>query len=144
MNKIFITLTFLLLSGCITKDYKGGVPIRAISYEQIKTARTKEDIYNILGSPAWINETGLEKWFYYTSEGKIFAFLDPKFTKYEIIVITFGENNLVQNIKVKDLKNSKFSYNTKDYTPLPSEIKLSFFEELFGNIGRFKQAGMGK
>ncbi len=139
MKKILISMVILSLCGCITKEYKGGIPIRQRQYDQIKTAKTKNDIYEILGSPSATNFVGTEKWFYYTSEGTIFAFMDPKFTKYEILSITFDKNNNISNINLKDLKNKDLSYNKSETTNLPSEIKLSVFQELFGNIGKFKQ-----
>ncbi|MBQ1885564.1 MAG: outer membrane protein assembly factor BamE, partial [Bacteroidales bacterium] len=82
-------LVMIFISGCITRDYRGGVPIRPLQMEQIQSAKTKADVANILGTPAAVNMVGVEKWFYYNSEGSQFAFFDPRFAKYNILTITF-------------------------------------------------------
>ncbi len=140
-NIIKTAIIPLLLSGCIYKEYKVGTPVRDVEYKQVQTSTTKQDVINVLGNPTAKTVIGQEKWFYHMIEGKSFAFLDPKFTKYNVIVISFNKNKL-QNIVVKDLKNKNFKSKIKETTNFPAEIKLSFFEELFGHIGRFKQSGM--
>ena len=137
MKKNILCILVLLLCSCITKQYKNGVPIRPHQYEEIQKAKTKQEVYNILGSPAAQNFVGEEKWFYYTSEGEIFAFLDPKFSKYEILSIGFDNNDNIKSIVLRDLKNKDIAFNTDVKTTLPSDIQLNFFQELFGNIGRF-------
>lgn len=144
MKKFTICFVLLLLTSCIKKEYTSGVPIRPHQYEQIKNAQTKQDVFAILGSPAAINFVGDEKWFYYTSSGEIFAFLDPEFNKYEILSIGFDKDNKIKNIKLNNLKDKDFACNKEVKTNLPSDIELNFFQELFGNIGRFNAGGMGQ
>lgn len=142
MRNLAISIIVLSLCSCITKEYKGGVPIRQSQYSEIRNATTKQDVYKILGSPAAQNFVGDEKWYYYTSEGEAFAFLDPKFSKYEVLVIGFDSNDKIKDIKLKNLANKELVYNKKVKTELPSDIKLGFFEELFGNIGKFTNSGL--
>lgn len=144
MKKIVICFTLLLLTSCIKKEYTSGVPIRPHQHEQIKNAKTKQDVFTILGSPAAINFVGEEKWFYYTSSGEVFAFLDPEFNKYEILSIGFDINDNIKSIKLRNLKDKDFACNKEVKTTLPSDIELNFFQELFGNIGRFNAGGMSQ
>jgi len=141
MKKIVFLSFALMLFGCITKKYHGGVPIRPNQQEQIKEAKTKKDVVEILGSPSATNFVGAEKWYYYTSEGEIWAFLDPKFSKYDILTISFDKNDHIKDIKLSNLANKEMAQNESLKTLLPSEIKIGFFAELFGNIGRFNAAG---
>ena len=141
MKKLAIFGLVLTLCACITKEYRGGVPIRPHQREQIQNAKNKKDIAEILGSPAATNFVGPEKWYYYTSEGEIWAFLDPKFSKYEILTISFDTSNNIKEIKLSNLKDKEFALNENLKTELPSDIKLGFFAELFGNIGRFNTTG---
>ncbi len=136
------TLCAFLLCGCITREYKSGIPIRQSQITQIKNATSKKDIYEILGSPASINFVGNEKWFYYTAEGDIFAFLDPMFSKYEILSIQFNANDEIEKIKLTNISNKKIQINEDKKTQLPSAIELNFFQELFGNIGKFNSSGV--
>lgn len=142
MKNLFAFFMIFGLTGCLTKDYKSGVPIRESQIQEIKKATTKKEVYEILGSPASTNFIGDEKWFYYTAEGKIFAFLDPKFSKYEILSIKFNKDDTISEIKLKNIANKNLKINTEKETYLPSEIKLNFFEELFGNIGKFNASNM--
>ena len=132
----------LALSGCITRDYRGGVPIRPLQMEQIKNAKTKADVVEILGTPAATNMVGVEKWFYYNSEGSKFAFFDPKFSKYNILAITFDASDNIRDIRLSNLNKKHFVYNDEVETDLPSAIELNFFQELFGNIGKFSNSAM--
>ncbi len=131
MNKLKFCIIALCLSGCITKKYTNGVPIRPHQYKQIQNAKIKKDVFNILGSPSAQNFVGEEKWFYYTSNSEVFAFLDPKFSKYEILSISFDKNDNIKNIKLTNLVNKEISCNTNIKTSLPSDIELNFFQELF-------------
>ena len=137
MKKLIILSFLLTLCACITKEYKGGIPIRPHQREQIQNAKTKKDVIAILGSPAATNFVGEEKWYYYTSKGEIWAFLDPKFSKYEILTIKFDKQNDIKEIQLSNIANNNMQLNEKLKTELPSDIKLGFFAELFGNIGRF-------
>lgn len=142
MKKFAILGLILTLCACITKEYRGGVPIRPRQREQIQSAKSKKDVVEILGSPAATNFVGPEKWYYYTSEGEIWAFLDPKFSKYEILTISFDSADNIKEIKLSNLSNNTtFAQNNDEITKLPSDIKLGFFAELFGNIGRFNSVG---
>ena len=131
-----------LIGGCITRDYRGGVPIRPSQMERINSAKTKADVADILGTPAATNMVGAEKWFYYNSEGTKFAFFDPKFSQYNILAITFDSSDNISDIHLSNLADKDIVFDTDHETDLPSDIKLHFFQELFGNIGKFSNSGI--
>ena len=140
-NLIKISIIPFLLNGCIYREYKTGIPVRDSEYKQVQKATKKQDVIKILGNPSAKTIIGQEKWIYHIIEGETFAFLDPKFTRYDVMVISFNKNN-VTGITLKDLKNKNLNSKITDTTNFPAEIKLSFFQELFGHIGRFKQSGL--
>ena len=141
MKKLLTFVLVFTLCACITKEYRGGIPIRPHQMEQIQNAKTKSEVFEILGSPAATNFVGPEKWYYYTSKGEIWAFLDPKFSKYEILTIGFDSSNNINEIKLSNLAGVDMAQNEDAKTEIPSDIKLGFFAELFGNIGRFNTVG---
>ena len=141
MKKLIAFGLIFALCSCITKEYRGGIPIRPHQMEQIQNAKTKPEVLEILGSPAATNFVGPEKWYYYTSKGEIWAFLDPKFSKYEILTISFDSFDNINEIKLSNLAGVDMTQNEDEKTKLPSDIKLGFFAELFGNIGRFNTVG---
>ncbi|MGN0929413.1 MAG: outer membrane protein assembly factor BamE [Alphaproteobacteria bacterium] len=142
MKNYVAICSLFILSACLTKEYKSGVPIRQSQIEQVKTSTTKKEVYDILGSPASVNLVGDEKWFYYTAEGEVFAFLDPMFSKYEVLTVKFNPDDTVDEIKLKNISDNSFEVNLSKQTDLPSEIKLNFFQELFGNIGKFNSSSL--
>ena len=142
MKNYFTICSMFLLSACLTKEYKSGVPIRQSQFEQVQASTNKQQIYEVLGSPAAVSFVGEEKWFYYTAEGKIFAFLDPSFSKYEVLTVKFNPDDSISDIKLKDISDNGFEIDLTKNTELPSEIKMNFFQELFGNIGKFNSSGL--
>lgn len=142
MKNYVAICSIFLLSACFTKEYKSGVPMRASQIEQVKNSTTKKEVYDLLGSPASVSFVGDEKWFYYTAEGEVFAFLDPIFSKYEVLTVKFNPDDSVNEIRLKNISDSSFDVDLAKKTDLPSEIKLNFFQELFGNIGKFNSSGL--
>ena len=143
MKKFLLYVIILNLSGCfLTKHHKAGIPIRPKQYEDVQASTTKRDVVKLLGSPSATNFVGEEKWFYYSSESEAFAFFKPEFSKYNILSITFDKDDNIKNIVIKDLKDKNFAFNDDKHTVLPSDIKLNFLQELFGNIGKFNSPGM--
>jgi outer membrane protein assembly factor BamE (lipoprotein component of BamABCDE complex) len=132
----------IMLAAC-AREYKAGVPVRPVQYDALKTARTKAEIRDILGSPAAITFAGPEKWFYFNAEGSVFAFFKPEFERYDILSVRFDGDDNVEDIRLKNLANRSFDISG-GATEIPSEIRLNFFEELFGNIGRFSPGSMGQ
>ncbi len=142
MKNYVAICSMFLLSACLTKEYKTGVPIRQAQIEKVQASTNKQQVYDVLGSPAAVSFVGAEKWFYYTAEGKIFAFLDPSFSKYDVLTIKFNSDDSIADIKLKNIADDGFEIDLTKNTDLPSEIKLNFFQELFGNIGKFNATGL--
>ena len=141
MHKTFILLSLFTLTSC-TREYKSGIPLRQSQISEIKQATRKDEVFKILGSPSATNFVGKEKWFYYTAEGETFAFLDPRFSKYEILSIQFNSDDSINKIKLTNISEKDFAIEDTKQTHLPSAIELNFFEELFGNIGKFNSPGI--
>lgn len=142
MRNYIAICSLFILSACLTKEYKSGVPMRQSQIEQVQSSTTKKEVYDVLGSPASVSFVGDEKWFYYTAEGNVFAFLDPMFSKYEVLTVKFNNDDTINEIKLKNISDNSFEVNLSKNTDLPSEIKLNFFQELFGNIGKFNSSAL--
>ncbi|MDR1476612.1 MAG: outer membrane protein assembly factor BamE [Rickettsiales bacterium] len=142
MTKPFAIAATIMLAAC-AREYKAGVPMREIQVEAVKSAKTKAEVTQILGSPAAVTFAGPEKWFYFNAEGSVFAFFDPDFKRYDILSIGFDEADDITEIRLKNLANRSFGISSET-TEVQSEIRLNFFEELFGNIGRFSPGGLGQ
>jgi len=109
------------------------------SIEQIKAGvQSKDEITEILGSPSSIatfTERG-ETWYYISRKTEHFAFLEPTVTDQRVLAVNFDEEGLVAAIQHYDLEDRKIIKPVSRTTPTRGR-ELGFFEQLFGNIGRF-------
>ena len=114
--------------------------MRESQIEAVQAAKTKAEVAAALGSPAATNLGG-DKWFYFRAEGTRFAFLNPSFSKYQILEVEFAKDNKVKEVAMRDIKDKDFSRDPR-ITPHGDE-GFDFFAELFGNVGRVNVAGLG-
>ena len=140
VRKILYIALLLPLSACITRKVDLGVPMRESQIETVKAAKTKAEVAGALGSPAATTLDG-DKWFYFRAGGTRFAFLHPRFNKYQILEVEFEGETKVKEVALRDVKDNNFSTDSRKtkYT----DESTNFFRELFGNVGQFNMAGLG-
>jgi outer membrane protein assembly factor BamE (lipoprotein component of BamABCDE complex) len=138
LKKISVLFSLLiLLNSCATKEYRKGHIIHETQKEEVKEAKTKEEIKQTIGSPSLTTIFGEETWIYTYADQKQWAFLPPKETDFEMLVIKFASDDTIKSMNFygKNKKNNIAMASAT--TPIPGEVELGFFQELFGNIGRF-------
>jgi outer membrane protein assembly factor BamE (lipoprotein component of BamABCDE complex) len=139
MGKAFYIFA-MPLAACLAKSYDRGVPVREVQIEAARNAKTKAEIKAALGSPAATNMAG-DKWFYFHAEGRVLAFFDPYFKKYQIIAVKFGKGDNVDDVRIADIKDANFSTDPRSTSM--DEMEGGFFSELFGNVGSVNMGGIG-
>ncbi|MFT6558806.1 outer membrane protein assembly factor BamE, partial [Sneathiella sp.] len=98
----------------------------------------KDGVIENLGSPSSIStfaENG-EAWYYISKKTEHYAFLDKNVIEQNVIVIKFDENDVVEVIKNYDKESGKEIDIVERTTPTGGN-ELGFFEQIFGNFGRF-------
>lgn len=140
-NLIIVFTLSLFISSCAYKERKRGHIIHPTQKEDVKRALVKEDVMDKIGSPSIKTMYGDEIWIYTYSELKQWAFLLPKEKDFEMLVIKFNGDR-VKSMKFYDKSIKNKIDIAKDTTPVPGEVELGFFQELFGNIGRYTPAAL--
>ncbi|MBL4666294.1 MAG: outer membrane protein assembly factor BamE [Sneathiella sp.] len=144
MNKILIytlcaSALVITLTACDPVKLEKGYRIDPEMIQKIEPGvATKETIIETLGSPSSVSTfpgSG-EAWYYITKKTEHFAFLEKKVTEQKVIVIQFDENEVVKGIKNYD-KDDGREINIVGRTTPTGGNELGFFEQIFGNFGRF-------
>jgi len=140
MKNIIVVLIMVILSSCITRIEKQGYMFELVDKLSIESNITSKDrVLDIMGSPTFKSNIGKgESWIYYSQDVRKLLFFKPKVVKREIMILEFGIDNVVSNIREYDLldKNDKIAFVSK-YSAV-GEHKTGFFSELFGNIGQVR------
>jgi outer membrane protein assembly factor BamE (lipoprotein component of BamABCDE complex) len=133
----------VLASGCApVVDQRGYIP----DPEKVESVRpgidNKLSVSSRLGSPSSVSTFDQNVWYYISSEEAKFAFFRPRTTKREIVAVVFDENDLVDGVKYFGLEDGQDVNIVGRETPTRGK-ELSFFEQIFGNIGRFDSSTLG-
>jgi outer membrane protein assembly factor BamE (lipoprotein component of BamABCDE complex) len=90
-----------------------------------------------LGRPSTeglLNDVG---WFYVQSRWKHYGAFEPKEIDRQVVVVTFSENGVVENVERFGLEKGQVVAISRRVTD--SNIKgISFLRQLFGNLGRLR------
>ncbi len=101
----------------------------------------KDSVVETLGSPSSIStfpDQG-EAWYYISRKTEHIAFLDKDVLEQNVVVVKFDENDVVETIKNYDKEDGQ-EIDIVDRTTPTGGNELGFFEQIFGNFGRFNPA----
>lgn len=136
----------LALASCVSRLEKHGYMFDMSGYDMVQTGvTTKEKLVKLMGSPTLITDFDGDKpedklWIYYSEDVEHFLFFTPKIVDRKIVVISFSEDDVINQIRTIDLKNDdknlKFAQN---HTPV-DDHKRGIFKAFFSNVGQVKAA----
>ncbi len=138
-------LFFLVLSGCATIDIRG----HEVDMDQLKEIKvdvtTKEQVAELLGTPAAVSTFNNNTWFYMSDITSTRAFLSPTILKSNITRIEFDNKGKVKALtSLTEVDRGVVSYVNRE-TPTAGH-EFGVLEQIFGNVGRFngKDPDMGR
>lgn len=138
-NSIYVGALALTLTACEPVHEEKGYRLDEDQVAKVEAGiTTKDDVIEVLGSPSSIAtfpEQG-DAWYYISKTTKHFAFLEKELVDQNVIVIKFDENEVVKEIKNYGLDDHR-KVETVDRTTPTGGNELGFFEQIFGNFGRF-------
>lgn len=102
----------------------------------------RDSVAELLGSPTSVAQFKPEVWYYVKREAEQLAFLPEKVTMQSVIAVKFDEAGIVTDVNHYDLEDGKDIELVDRVTPTRGK-ELTFLGQLFGNIGRFSNAGPG-
>ncbi len=133
---IFIGLTLIACDPIKTNQ---GYRLDPDQLARIETGVTNKDlVQELMGSPSSIAtfQTEGDAWYYISSKTEHLAFFEKEVMERDVIVVLFDINDVVADIKDYSKEDGKEIEIVERTTPTGGR-KLGFFEQLFGNFGRF-------
>ena len=129
----------LMAGGCADQVSTHGHVLRTATVEDVRPGvATQQDVRAVLGSPTSTAAFDPNVW-YYISQVKVRqAFFKPDTVQQQVLVLHF-DSGVVDRIGVLDEANSEEVTLVARETPTAGH-KLTFLEQLLGNVGRFTRS----
>jgi outer membrane protein assembly factor BamE (lipoprotein component of BamABCDE complex) len=134
----------LLLAGCgwlaPPPAVRGNHPDADELKELVPGTSTKQDVSALIGSPTAHATFDDNTWLYIGERTQKRIGETPAVISQKFVVITFNDAGVLQDIKVKDKADALPVSVIARTTPSPG-TEANFFQQLFGNIGKFVPGG---
>ena len=136
LKYLFVCFT-VYIGGCSPQiDIRGNFHDPEV-LSQIKVGDiTRLEVREILGTPSSITIFDQEKWLYISERTETVAFFEPVVKDRKIVILSFNKEGIVSKIEHLDEKNGKI-IQPVSRTTVTSGNEYGFFQQLFGNVGRF-------
>ena len=79
-----------------------------------------------------------EKWLYISERTETLAFLEPKLKERKVLIFSFNKKGIVSKIEILDAESGK-EIQPVSRTTATSGSDFGFFQQMFGNLGRFNK-----
>lgn len=139
-RRIILVLGTILMVGACDPivDNRGHVSEEQVSDKVEIGKTTKDQVLSEFGSPSSQSNFGDETWYYIQSRKEAKAFLRPDITEQEVTGIIFDTDGIVKEVKHYGKEDGQEVAIVDETTPTEGH-SLGFFEQLFGNLGRFNK-----
>ena len=98
--------------------------------------QTKEQVAQLLGTPSTVATFNDKTWYYVSKRTSTTAFFQPDITDQQVVVVKFDDSNVVEKVQLLGMDDAYEIEPVARTTPTYGQ-KLTFLQQLFGNIGRF-------
>ena len=140
---LYVGTLGLLLMACSPIKTDQGYRLDPGQLAKVEAGITsKDEVERLMGSPSSIAtfQTDGDAWYYISSKTEHLAFLPKDVMQRNVIVVKFDIDDIVAEIKDYDKEDGRELEIVERTTPTGGR-ELGFFEQLFGNLGRFNAAG---
>ncbi|MBI1250152.1 MAG: outer membrane protein assembly factor BamE [Alphaproteobacteria bacterium] len=96
---------------------------------------TRDTVRARLGTPSTTGVMDAAAWYYVASDQQRIAFLRPRTVSREVIVVRFGEGDVVQSVDRFGIERGNIVAYNDNATPTRGR-ELGILEQIFGNVGR--------
>tara|TARA_Y100000768_G_scaffold184090_1_gene137867 strand:- start:2726 stop:3169 length:444 start_codon:yes stop_codon:yes gene_type:complete len=136
MKKLLLILLLLNISSCSTQIEKRGYIFNEGSQEKLSEGMTKIDVLSLMGSPSTTSQNNGDKFYYISNKFYKYAFLTPREIERTVVVIGFGQNELVATIEEYALRDGKV-VDYKSEKTVPGGTQATILQDLFDTSGRY-------
>ena len=131
----------LLAGGCTkVRDQQGYLADETLMAAVQPGVDNRESVLGTLGRPSFVGQFDQRDWYYVSRDTRSLAFNMPRAVAQSVLHIRFDEAGNVSAVDRSGLERVASIDPSGDKTPTLGRDK-SFFEELFGNIGRVGSVG---
>ena len=137
-------LTCLIAGGCSFFEAKSTLRGNRVDEEQLKElvpgTSTRSDVAALIGSPTARATFDDNTWLYVSEVTRPRIAQTPGILDQEVVVLNFDDQGVLQKVN-KVGKDDAIPVNVVSRTTPSPGTEASFFQQLFGNIGRFNSFG---
>lgn len=136
---VFLALTAAsaLTVACDRNVESHGHVLRTITLEDVQPGvQTRDGVLQLLGTPSSTSPFDDKTWYYISETTENIAFLRPQIVERKVLVMTFDDQGILDNIGTLTEKDSQVVQLASRETPTAGH-KLTILEQLLGNFGRF-------
>lgn len=127
----------LALSACAKDiDARGNLPTNDALLQLAPGEQTRQDVQQLLGTPATTAVFDTENWYYISSHTTQYAFYHPTELDRTIYVVSFDSRGILKEVRKLDMKDGHPVQVADRETPTKGR-EYSILEQLLGNLGRF-------
>lgn len=135
-----LLVTLPLLGGCSFIEAPAQVRGNAVDPDQLKQlvvgTSTEKEAEALLGSPTARATFDDNTWLYISEVTRSRIARKPGEMKQNVVVLSFNQSGVLQHMQKLDMADSQPVTIASRTTPSPGS-EASFFQQLFGNIGRY-------
>jgi outer membrane protein assembly factor BamE (lipoprotein component of BamABCDE complex) len=127
----------LVLAGCAKDiDARGNLPTPEAVTRLAPGEQTRQDVQNLLGTPATTSVFDSETWYYISSQTTQYAFYPTEELDRTVYVVEFDPRGILKEVRKLDV-NSGREIQIASRETVTKGREYSLIEQLIGNLGRF-------
>lgn len=126
------------MSGCSPIKHSHGYTPRAAELESVRIGSdSRLSVQEKLGRPSTIGAFDDDDWYYISQKTETLAFYEPEVVEQQVVLVSFDATGIVSDIGRYGLEDGRVIDLVSRTTPT-SGRKLTILQQIFSNIGRFK------
>lgn len=138
MMKRLMILLALGLAACTPVNATRGNLLEQSDMQEIVAGQdSRDEVIRKVGSPTTISPFNDNVWYYLGQKTKKVGVFDPKVTEEKIVVVTFGQDGLVDSVKQRQEGREDVPIVERK-TPT-SGNDFTFMQQMLGNLGKFNK-----
>ena len=127
----------MVLAGCAKDiDARGNLPTPEAVTRLAPGEQTRQDVQNLLGTPATTSVFDNETWYYISSQTTQYAFYPTEELERTVYVVEFDPRGILKEVRKLDA-NSGREIQVASRETVTKGREYSLIEQLIGNLGRF-------
>jgi outer membrane protein assembly factor BamE (lipoprotein component of BamABCDE complex) len=138
-----LAISAVLLAGCAKDiDARGNLPPPEALAQLAPGEQTRQDVRNLLGTPATTAVFDDETWYYISAHTTQYAFYPNHELDRTVYAVSFDDRGILKDIRKLGLEDGQNVNIASRETPTKGR-EFSLIEQLLGNLGRLSSGPGG-